>query len=156
MAKEARGLICIALTDERCDQLKLPLMVEQNTSIHETAFTISVDLLGFGCTTGISSHDRAKTIKAHIDPNIHLNNFGTPGHVFPLRGKTEGVLARRGHTEAAIDVARLAGLQPGGVLVEVLSHDGSMARLPELRDFADRFGLKLISIQDLISYRLTA
>jgi len=156
MAKEARGLICIALTDERCDKLKLPLMVEQNTSIHETAFTISVDLLGFGCTTGISSHDRAKTIKALVDPNIHLNNFGTPGHIFPLRGKNEGVLVRPGHTEAAIDVARLAGLQPSGVLVEVLSHDGSMARLPELRDFADRFDLKLISIKDLIRYRLTA
>lgn len=153
MAKEARGLICIALTDERCDELKLPLMVEKNTGIHETAFTISVDLLGFGCSTGISSHDRAKTIKALVDSNIHLNSFGTPGHVFPLRAKNGGVLDRPGHTEAATDFARLAGFKPSGVLVEILSEDGSMARLLELRRYADRFKLKLVSIKDLIEYR---
>jgi 3,4-dihydroxy 2-butanone 4-phosphate synthase/GTP cyclohydrolase II len=154
MAKEARGLICVSITEERCNEIPLPMMVEKNTSLHETAFTISVDLRGYGCTTGISAHDRAKTIKALADPEMKLKDFGTPGHIFPLKARNGGVLERIGHTEAAIDFARMAGYKPCGVLVEVLSEDGSMARLPELRKIADRFGIKLVSIKDMVAYRI--
>lgn len=152
MAKEARGLMCVALTKERCEELNLSLMVEENTSFQQTAFTASVDLKGYGCTTGISSADRARTIKALVDPAIKPHEFAVPGHIFPLRAKGNGVLEREGHTEAAIDLARLAGLAPSSVLIEVLSTDGSMARLPELRKISDKFGMKLISIEDLIDY----
>lgn len=153
MAKEARGLICIALTEERCHELDLPLMVTQNTATHRTAFTVSVDLKGFGCGTGISVQDRAKTIQALVDPQIKPGDFGRPGHIFPLIAQTGGVLSRSGHTEAAMDLAVLAGFKPSGVLVEVLSKDGSMARLPELRQIADGFNMKVVSIKELISYR---
>ncbi|GAB4018564.1 hypothetical protein GCM10028773_18650 [Spirosoma koreense] len=153
MTKEARGLICVSLTEARCQELQLPLMVEQNTATHQTAFTVSVDLKGFGCGTGISAHDRAKTIQALADPSIHPDDFGRPGHIFPLIAQAGGVLSRPGHTEAAMDLAVLAGFKPSGVLVEVLSEDGSMARLPELRQIADRFGMKLVSIDELIRYR---
>jgi len=154
MSKYARGLICISLTEERCHELKLPMMVETNTATYQTAFTVSVDLKGHGCTTGISSHDRAKTVRALVDPQTTHEDLGIPGHLFPLKIKPGGVLERPGHTEAASDFAVLAGFRPSGVLVEVLSHDGSMARLPELRTIADRFGMKLVSIRDLIEYRL--
>lgn len=154
MTKEARGLICVSLSEDRCDELGLDLMVHQNTTKHHTPFTVSVDYLLDGCTTGISAYDRYRTIKALIDPNEKLNNFGMPGHIFPLRAKRDGVLRRAGHTEAAMDFARLAGLEPSGVLVEIMSEDGSMARLPELRKFADKHCLKLVSIKDLIEYRL--
>lgn len=154
MAKEGRGLICVPLTEERCEELGLDMMVGNNTAVHETAFTVSVDLLGNGCTTGISASDRSKTIKALVEPTTKSEDLGRPGHIFPLKAKKGGVLRRSGHTEAAIDFARLAGLSPAGVLVEVLNEDGSMARLPELRLFADRFNLKLVSIKDLITYRL--
>lgn len=154
MTKEARGLICVALTEERCNELELQLMVGKNTATHETAFTVSVDLLGNGCTTGISAHDRAKTIKALSDDNTRPQDLGRPGHIFPLKAKTDGVLRRVGHTEATVDLARLAGFKPVGALVEIMNDDGSMARLPQLRVMADKFGLKLISIKDLIEYRL--
>ncbi len=154
MTKEARGLICISLTEDRCDVLGLDLMVKDNTTKHHTPFTISVDYLLDGCTTGISAYDRYRTIKALIDPNETLENFGMPGHIFPLRAKKDGVLRRAGHTEAASDFARLAGLEPSGVLVEIMDDDGTMARLPQLRQFADKHHLKLVSIQDLIEYRL--
>src|SRR4029079_15563744 len=154
MSKYGRGLICIPLLEERCDELGLDLMVNNNTALHETAFTVSVDLLGHGCTTGISAHDRAKTVQALIDPSTKPEEFGKPGHIFPLRAKKGGVLRRAGHTEATIDIARLAGLEPAGVLVEIMNEDGSMARLPELRVLAKKFDLKLISIKDLIEYRL--
>jgi len=154
MAKYGRGLICAALTGERCDELKLEMMVSNNTATHETAFTVSVDLLGHGCGTGISAHDRAKTIQALVDPTIRPEELGRPGHIFPLRGKEGGVLRRAGHTEAAIDLARLAGFEPAGVLVEIMNEDGSMARLPELMEIAKQWNLKLISIKDLIEYRL--
>jgi 3,4-dihydroxy 2-butanone 4-phosphate synthase/GTP cyclohydrolase II len=154
MTKEARGLICTSLTEKRCDELRLNMMVGQNTSNHETAFTVSVDLLGNGCTTGISAADRAKTIQALVDSETRPEDLGRPGHIFPLKARTEGVLRRPGHTEAAMDFAILAGLQPSGTMVEVLSDDGTMARLPELRQIADRFGMKLVSIKDLIAYRL--
>lgn len=154
MTKEARGLICCAITEQRCDELGLELMVGKNTAQYETPFTISVDLLGHGCTTGISASDRSKTIQALVNPATKPEELGRPGHIFPLKAKTEGVLRRSGHTEASMDFARLAGFQPSGVLVEVLSEDGSMARLPELRKVADKFGLKLVSIKDLIEYRL--
>lgn len=154
MTKEARGLICTSLTEKRCDELRLNMMVGQNTSNHETAFTVSVDLLGNGCTTGISATDRAKTIQALVDSETRPEDLGRPGHIFPLKARTEGVLRRPGHTEAAMDFAILAGLQPSGTMVEVLSDDGTMARLPELRQIADRFGMKLVSIKDLIAYRL--
>lgn len=152
MAKEARGLICISLTEDRCNELGLPLMVEENTALHQTAFTVSVDLLGHGCTTGISSHDRAKTVRALIDPNTKISDLATPGHLFPIISKSGGVLERPGHTEAACDFATLAGFKRSGVLVEVLNDDGSMARLPALRKVADKHGLKLVSIQDLVAY----
>jgi 3,4-dihydroxy 2-butanone 4-phosphate synthase / GTP cyclohydrolase II len=154
MSKEGRGLICAAITEERCQELQLEPMVVSNTSLHETAFTVSVDLLGFGTTTGISAQDRSKTIKALIDPEIKPQDFGRPGHIFPLRGKSGGVLRRAGHTEATIDIARLAGLEPAGVLVEIMNEDGTMARLPQLMEIARKFDLKIISIKDLIEYRL--
>jgi 3,4-dihydroxy 2-butanone 4-phosphate synthase / GTP cyclohydrolase II len=154
MSKHGRGLICAALPEERCDELGLELMVNNNTALHETAFTVSVDLLGYGCTTGISAQDRAKTVQALIDPKTTAADLGRPGHIFPLRAKKGGVLRRAGHTEAAVDLARLAGLEPGGVLVEIMNEDGSMARLPELIEVAKKFDFKIISIKDLIEYRI--
>lgn len=154
MAKEGRGLICVPLLEDRCEELGLELMVGKNTATFETPFTISVDLIGHGCTTGISAHDRFKTIKALADPETRPDELGRPGHIFPLKAKREGVLRRSGHTEAAIDFARLAGFRPAGVLVEIMNEDGTMARLPELRAVAKRFGLKLVSIKDLIAFRL--
>lgn len=154
MSIHGRGLICVPLVEDRCDELKLVPMVNNNTSLHETAFTVSVDLLGHGCTTGISAHDRAKTVQALIDPETRPEELGRPGHIFPLIAKTGGVLRRAGHTEAAIDLARLAGFEAAGVLVEIMNEDGSMARVPQLREIAKKFDLKLISIQDLIEYRL--
>lgn len=154
MSIHGRGLICTPLIEDRCEQLRLDLMVNNNTALHETAFTVSVDLLGHGCTTGISAHDRSKTIQALIDPNTRPEDLGRPGHIFPLRAKKGGVLRRAGHTEATIDIAKLAGFEPAGVLVEIMNEDGSMARLPELREIAKKFKLKLISIKDLIEYRL--
>jgi 3,4-dihydroxy 2-butanone 4-phosphate synthase/GTP cyclohydrolase II len=154
MAKYGRGLICAPLSEDRCDELGLELMVNNNTALHETAFTVSVDLLGHGCTTGISAHDRAKTIQALIGPATLPSDLGRPGHIFPLRAKRGGVLRRTGHTEATIDLARLAGFEPAGVLVEIMNEDGSMARLPELEVIAKEFDMKLVSIKDLIEYRL--
>jgi 3,4-dihydroxy 2-butanone 4-phosphate synthase/GTP cyclohydrolase II len=156
MTKHGRGLICVPLPEEHCDELGLELMVSNNTALHETAFTVSVDLLGHGCTTGISAHDRAKTIKALIDPFINASELGRPGHIFPLRAKKGGVLRRAGHTEAAVDIARLAGFPApfGGVLVEIMNDDGSMARLPELMEVAKKFDFRIISIKDLIEYRI--
>ncbi|HEU4573834.1 MAG TPA: bifunctional 3,4-dihydroxy-2-butanone-4-phosphate synthase/GTP cyclohydrolase II [Chitinophagaceae bacterium] len=154
MSKYGRGLICMALPEERCDELGLELMVNNNTALHETAFTVSVDLLGHGCTTGISAHDRAKTVQALIHPATKPEDLGKPGHIFPLRAKKGGVLRRTGHTEAAVDLARLAGLHPAGVLVEIMNDDGSMARLKDLEAVAKKFDFKIISIKDLIEYRL--
>lgn len=154
MSKHGRGLICAALTEERCDQLDLNLMVSHNTDPNKTAFTISVDLLGHGCTTGISAHDRAKTVQALIDPQTKPADLGRPGHIFPLIAKNGGVLRRTGHTEATVDLARLAGFEPAGVLVEIMNDDGSMARLPQLMEIAAKFDLKIVSIKDLIAYRL--
>jgi len=154
MSKHGRGLICAPLIEERCDELELELMVNNNTALHETAFTVSVDLLGHGCTTGISAHDRAKTIKALVDKSTKPSDLGRPGHIFPLRAKKGGVLRRAGHTEATIDLARLAGMGAAGVLVEIMNEDGSMARLSELKEIAKKFDFKLISIIDLIEYRL--
>jgi 3,4-dihydroxy 2-butanone 4-phosphate synthase/GTP cyclohydrolase II len=154
MATHGRGLICAPLTEERCNALDLNMMVENNTVLHHTQFTVSVDLIGHGCTTGISVHDRSKTIKALVDENTKAGDLGRPGHIFPLRAKQGGVLRRTGHTEAAIDLARLAGLKPAGILVEILNEDGTMARLPELVKVAKKFGLKLISIEDLVKYRM--
>lgn len=154
MSLHGRGLICAPLVEERCEELGLELMVRDNTALHQTPFTVSVDLLGHGCTTGISAHDRAKTVQALIDPETRPEELGKPGHIFPLRAKKGGVLRRTGHTEATIDLARLAGFEPAGVLVEIMNEDGSMARLPELREIAKKFNLKLISIKDLIEYRL--
>lgn len=154
MAKEGRGLICVPLVQDRCEELGLELMVGNNTAVYETPFTVSVDLIGHGCTTGISAHDRFRTIKALADPETKPEELGRPGHIFPLKAKREGVLRRSGHTEAAIDFARLAGFRPAGVLVEIMNEDGSMARLPELQIVAKKFNLKLVSIKDLIAYRL--
>ncbi len=154
MAKYGRGLICAPITRERCDEMGLDLMVSRNTSSHETQFTISVDLLGQGCTTGISASDRAKTIRALADPQTRPDDLGRPGHIFPLRAKEGGVLRRAGHTEATVDLARLAGLYPAGALVEIMNEDGTMARLPDLIPIAEKFGLKIISIKDLIAYRV--
>jgi len=154
MSRHGRGLICAPLTEERCDELMLRPMVVDNTSLHETAFTVSVDLLGHGCTTGISAQDRSKTIKALVDPATKPEDLGRPGHIFPLRAKKGGVLRRTGHTEATIDLARLAGFDAAGVLVEIMNEDGTMARLPELKEIAKKFDLKIISIKDLIEYRL--
>lgn len=154
MSKEGRGLICVALTEERCTTLDLQPMVSSNTSLHETAFTISVDLVNETTTTGISAQDRSKTIAALIHPNTQPNNLGRPGHIFPLKAKPGGVLRRAGHTEATVDLATLAGLYPAGVLVEIMNEDGTMARLPQLILIAEKFNLKIISIKDLIEYRL--
>ena len=154
MSTHGRGLICASLTEERCNELKLQPMVADNTSLHETAFTVSVDLLGNGCTTGISAHDRSKTVQALVNPDTKPEDLGRPGHIFPLKAKKGGVLRRSGHTEATIDMARLAGFAPAGVLVEIMNEDGSMARLPQLKEIAKKFDLKLISIKDLIAYRL--
>ncbi|MEZ2445558.1 bifunctional 3,4-dihydroxy-2-butanone-4-phosphate synthase/GTP cyclohydrolase II [Chitinophaga sp. CC14] len=155
MSTHGRGLICAPLVEERCEELGLDLMVRDNTALHQTPFTVSVDLLGHGCTTGISAHDRAKTVQALIDPTTKPEHLGKPGHIFPLKAKSGGVLRRSGHTEATIDLARLAGFEPAGVLVEIMNEDGSMARLPELREIATKFNLKLISIKDLIAYLLS-
>lgn len=154
MIKEGRGLVCTPLIEKRCDELGLDLMVGKNTALHETPFTVSVDLIGHGTSTGISTSDRAKTIKALVDESSKPEDFGRPGHIFPLKAKQGGVLRRAGHTEAAVDFSRLAGLQPAGVLVEILKDDGTMARLPDLRAIADKFDLKLVTIKDLIEYRL--
>src|SRR6187200_78183 len=154
MSKHGRGLICAALVEDRCDELGLELMVNNNTALHETAFTVSVDLLGHGCSTGISAHDRSKTIQALINPETKPSDFGKPGHIFPLRAKKGGVLRRVGHTEAAIDLSRLAGFEPAGVLVEIMNDDGTMARLPELIEVAKKFEFKIISIKELIEYRI--
>lgn len=154
MSKEGRGLICVALTEERCATLQLAPMVTSNTSLHETAFTVSVDLIGEGTTTGISAQDRSKTILALVNPSTRPDQLGRPGHIFPLKAVAGGVLRRTGHTEATIDLARLAGLQPAGALVEVMNEDGSMARLPQLLEIGARFGIKVISIKDLIDFRL--
>lgn len=154
MATHGRGLICAPLVEDRCEELGLELMVGKNTAVFETPFTVSVDLIGHGCTTGISASDRFKTIKALVDPETKPEELGKPGHIFPLKAKREGVLRRSGHTEAAIDFARLAGFRPAGVLVEIMNEDGSMARLPDLRVVADKFGLKLVTIKDLIAYRM--
>lgn len=154
MATHGRGLICVPLTEERCDELDLKNMVDNNTVLHHTQFTVSVDLIGQGCTTGISAHDRSKTIQALVNPATLPHELGRPGHIFPLRAKKGGVLRRTGHTEAAVDFARLAGLSPSGILVEILNDDGSMARLPQLVEVAKRFGLKLVSIEDLVAYRM--
>lgn len=154
MATHGRGLICAPLIESRCEELGLELMVGKNTATFETPFTVSVDLIGHGCSTGISAHDRFKTIKALVDPETKAEELGKPGHIFPLKAKKEGVLRRSGHTEAAIDFARLAGFSPAGVLVEIMNEDGSMARLADLRKVADRFGLKLVTIKDLIAYRM--
>ena len=155
MSMHGRGLICAPLLDERCEELRLSPMVDVNTALHQTPFTVSVDLLGHGCTTGISAHDRAKTVQALIDPKTGPSDLGKPGHIFPLMAKKEGVLRRSGHTEATVDLARLAGFEPAGVLVEIMNEDGTMARLPQLKQIALRFGLKLVSIKDLIAYRLS-
>jgi len=154
MATHGRGLICAPLTEERCEELELNMMVKNNTVLHHTQFTVSVDLIGHGCTTGISVHDRAKTIKALVEKDTKPGDLGRPGHIFPLRAKEGGVLRRTGHTEASIDLARLAGFQPAGILVEILNEDGTMARLPQLVDVAKKFDLKLISIEDLVAYRM--
>ncbi len=154
MARHGRGLICAPLIEDRCDELGLQLMVVDNTALHETPFTVSVDLIGYGCTTGISASDRSKTVKALINPEIKSEEFGKPGHIFPLKAKRGGVLRRTGHTEATIDLARMAGFEPAGVLVEIMNEDGTMARLPELIELAKKFNLKIISIEDMIAYRL--
>jgi 3,4-dihydroxy 2-butanone 4-phosphate synthase/GTP cyclohydrolase II len=154
MATNGRGLICAPLSETRCEELDLDLMVGKNTVLHNTQFTVSVDLIGHGCTTGISAHDRSQTVKALTLETTKPEDLGRPGHIFPLRAKEGGVLRRTGHTEAAIDLARLAGLKPAGLLVEVLNEDGTMARLPQLKVVAKKYGLKIISIEDLVAYRL--
>jgi 3,4-dihydroxy 2-butanone 4-phosphate synthase/GTP cyclohydrolase II len=154
MATHGRGLICAPLIEDRCDELGLPLMVSENTALHSTPFTVSIDLIGHGCSTGISAADRARTVQALIDPAMSAEDFGRPGHIFPLKARRGGVLRRTGHTEATIDLARMAGFEPAGVLVEIMNEDGTMARLPELVEIAERFDLKIISIDDLVAYRL--
>ncbi|MES2394737.1 MAG: bifunctional 3,4-dihydroxy-2-butanone-4-phosphate synthase/GTP cyclohydrolase II [Bacteroidota bacterium] len=154
MATHGRGLICAAITEERCEELGLEMMVSNNTSQNTTAFTVSIDLLGDGCTTGISASDRSKTIQALVNPNTKPEEFGKPGHIFPLKAKKGGVLRRAGHTEATIDLARIAGFEPAGALVEIMNEDGTMARLPQLLEIAKKFDLKIISIEDLIAYRI--
>lgn len=155
MSTYGRGLICAPLSEERCDELNLQAMVSDNTSLHATPFTVSIDLLGNGCTTGISAHDRAKTVQALVDPATKPEDLGRPGHIFPLRARKGGVLRRSGHTEATIDLAKLAGFDAAGVLVEIMNEDGSMARLPQLKKIAEKFDLKVVSIKDLIAYRLS-
>ena len=154
MATHGRGLICTPLIEQRCEELELDLMIGKNTAAYETPFTISVDLIGNGCTTGISAQDRSKTIKALVDENTRPEQLGKPGHIFPLKARKGGVLRRAGHTEAAIDLARLAGLKPAGLIVEILNEDGSMARTPELFKLSKKFNLKFITIKDLIEYRM--
>jgi 3,4-dihydroxy 2-butanone 4-phosphate synthase/GTP cyclohydrolase II len=154
MVTHGRGLVCAPLVEDRCDALGLDLMVQSNSATYETPFTVSVDLIGHGCTTGISASDRAKTVQALIDPEIRPEELGKPGHIFPLRAKKGGVLRRAGHTEAAIDLSRLAGFEPAGVIVEILNEDGTMARLPQLMEIAKRFDMKIVSIEDLIEYRI--
>ncbi len=154
MATHGRGLICAPLNEKRVEELKLQMMVKDNTALHETAFTVSIDLIGHGCTTGISAQDRATGIRALVDPNIKAEDYARPGHIFPLKAKSGGVLRRSGHTEAAIDLARMAGFYPAGVLVEILNQDGTMARLPQLIEIAKKHDLKIISIQDLIAFRM--
>ncbi len=154
MAMHGRGLICAPVTEERCNELNLHMMVSNNTSAHETQFTVSIDLLGDGCTTGISASDRSKSLKALTNPNTKPSDYGRPGHIFPLKAKNGGVLHRAGHTEASVDLARMAGLYPAGVLVEIMNEDGTMARLPELMVIAKKFNLKIITIKDLIAYRV--
>jgi 3,4-dihydroxy 2-butanone 4-phosphate synthase/GTP cyclohydrolase II len=154
MATHGRGLICAPLTEDRCAQLDLELMVRDNTALHETPFTVSVDVKGRGTTTGISAADRSKTMMALIDPTTQAADLARPGHIFPLKARNGGVLRRTGHTEAAVDLARLAGFEPAGLIVEIMNEDGTMARLPELRTIAERFDLKLISIEDLVAYRM--
>jgi len=154
MLKYGRGMVCTPLTEQRCEDLELDMMVGHNTSLHGTPFTISVDLIGQGCTTGISTSDRAKTIRALVDPATRPEDLARPGHISPLKAREKGVLRRPGHTEAVVDLTRLAGLQPGGVLIEILNDDGTMARLPQLLEIANRFDLKIITIADLIKYRL--
>jgi 3,4-dihydroxy 2-butanone 4-phosphate synthase/GTP cyclohydrolase II len=154
MVTHGRGLVCAPIVEDRCDELGLNLMVQSNSAAYETPFTVSVDLVGHGCTTGISASDRAKTVKALIDPEIKPEELGKPGHIFPLRAKKGGVLRRAGHTEAAIDLSRLAGFEPAGVIVEILNEDGTMARLPQLIEIAKRFDMKIVSIEDLIKYRI--
>ena len=154
MATHGRGLICAPLTEKRCKELDLKPMVNHNTVLHHTAFTVSVDLIGHGCTTGISAHDRAKTIQHLVKTETKPEDLGRPGHIFPLIAKEGGVLRRSGHTEAAVDFARLAGLNPAGILVEILNKDGSMARLPQLKEVAEKFDMKLVSIEDLVAYRM--
>lgn len=154
MATHGRGLICASILEDRCDELDLKLMVGENTAVHETPFTVSVDLIGHGTTTGISASDRAKTIQALVDDNTKASDLGRPGHIFPLRAKQGGVLRRPGHTEATVDLARIAGLKAGGVLVEIMNEDGTMARLPELKKIAEKHELKIISIADLIAFRM--
>lgn len=154
MATHGRGLICAPITEARCKELKLDMMVGNNTDPMETAFTISIDLRGHGVTTGISAADRAKTVQSLIDPSIKPSDLGRPGHIFPLKAKEGGVLRRTGHTEAAIDFARLAGFEPAGVIVEIMNEDGTMARLPQLLKVAERFDLKVVSIEDLVAYRM--
>ena len=154
MATHGRGLICTPLIEERCDELGLEMMVDANNSHFDTPFTVSIDLIGKGCSTGISATDRAKTVQALIDPQTKPKDLGKPGHIFPLRAKKGGVLRRAGHTEAAVDLSRLAGFEPAGLIVEIMNEDGSMARLPELVDIAKKFDLKIITIEDLIAYRM--
>lgn len=154
MASHGKGLICAALTEERCRELDLEMMVSNNTTSHNTAFTVSVDLLGNGTSTGISASDRAKTVRALVDPTTRPDDLGRPGHIFPLKAKHLGVLRRAGHTEAAVDLTKLADLKTGGVLVEIMNDDGSMSRLPQLMKIAKKFELKIISIKDLIAYRI--
>jgi 3,4-dihydroxy 2-butanone 4-phosphate synthase / GTP cyclohydrolase II len=154
MVTHGRGLVCAPLVEDRCDELGLELMVQHNSAQFETPFTVSIDLIGHGTSTGISASDRSKTIKALIDPNTNPNELGKPGHIFPLRAKRGGVLRRAGHTEAAIDLSKLAGFEPAGVIVEILNEDGTMARLPELMKIAEKFDMKIVSIEDLINYRL--
>lgn len=154
MATHGRGLICSPIDEKRADELELNMMVSSNTALHETAFTVSIDLIGHGCTTGISAYDRATGIRKLVDPQTKASDYARPGHIFPLRAKTGGVLRRTGHTEAAIDLARLAGFEPAGVLVEILNEDGTMARLPQLMEIANRFDLKVVAIKDLVAYRM--
>lgn len=155
MSKHGRGLICAPISEKRCKELELDLMVNKNTALHATPFTVSIDLLGHGCTTGISAHDRSKTVQALVNPETKPEDLGRPGHIFPLRARDGGVLRRAGHTEATIDLASLAGHGDAGVLVEIMNEDGTMARLPELKEIAKKYQLKLISIKDLIAYRLS-
>ena len=154
MATHGRGLICTPILEERADELELEMMVGKNTDPNQTQFTVSIDLIGHGCTTGISASDRAKTVLALIDENTKPGDLGRPGHLFPLKAKKGGVLRRTGHTEASVDLARLAGLKPAGVIVEIMNEDGTMARLPQLKVIAKKHDLKLISIEDLVAYRM--